>query len=388
LVTGWADGGLRRFELRNFLLDANSLIPQTPTTLINAENETETMDVDSAVATATATTSNKSFEWHIPSSSSASAAATMATTSSQQQQEADFVRSTVLIDNRIIYCTNAGVVYLIDAVSEKNFDANNQQQRKLFQSNLLKTYSLFAKQKVGEKKWCLAIGTLNGFIYVIDLELNNGGNGDGDDEANKAADKIKISCLSFLDVEDEFDTVESRILSKKPGSGKICDLVWNEYYDVNLKRKRFFLLASYSFLDGLTHLYEMNSPSASNQQQQQQQLVLVARLYLPDCKLRWLTSFAVLDIKCRLFKFKQSNNNKDAEEQSEDTQSLPPLMDDEFVWLVAYGKCGNLHLYETRTRPKGLEANYDEEGKMNSYDIYFIKSKRPIETIRPSRPFT
>ena len=70
----------------------------------------------------------------------------------------DFIRNLVVIEGRLICCTNLGNLNLIETRSGVDASSN---QKLLFKSILLSNYTVMAKTKV-ENKWLLAIGTLKG----------------------------------------------------------------------------------------------------------------------------------------------------------------------------------------------------------------------------------
>ena len=94
-------------------------------------------------------------------------------------------------------------------------------------------------------------------------------------------------------------------------TSKISSLIWNEH-KATCEPTRYFLNVGFGFINGLMHVYELK----------QNQLFLIGRLYLPKCKHRWLTSFAVIAIK-----------NSDIDQSSET------------IFLTTGDKNGNLYLY-------------------------------------------
>lgn len=103
-------------------------------------------------------------------------------------------------------------------------------------------------------------------------------------------DEITINCINLLSIEEELaetdDISKSSVISPASiltaGATKIFNLIWHEHAG------RYFLLACFSLINGLMHLYELDSS---------EQLRLVARLFLPMCKQRWLTSYSIVTIQ-------------------------------------------------------------------------------------------
>lgn len=116
------------------------------------------------------------------------------------------------------------------------------------------------------------------------------------DTSNK--DEITINCINLLSIEEELaetdDIAKSSVISPASiltaGATKIFNLIWCEHGG------RHFLLACFSLIDGLMHLYELHDDD-DGQGRQQQQLRLLARLFLPMSKQRWLTSCAIVTIQ-------------------------------------------------------------------------------------------
>ena len=75
-------------------------------------------------------------------------------------------------------------------------------------------------------------------------------------------------------------------------------------------------------MDGLIHLYELDETKKLN---------LMARLYLPQSKHRWLTSYSIV---------------------------LTRQNSTEFVYLIGGDKCGNLNLYKIETGEKKFSLNH------------------------------
>ncbi|RNA32626.1 WD repeat-containing 6 [Brachionus plicatilis] len=258
IVTGWADGGLRKFDLNHYL--------------ISKEDQNDSADKRQESA---------ELELNL-------------------ENEKDFIRSTVLINSRVICCTNLGFLYMIDLI--------NQQQKLLFKSILLSNFNTMAKNYVDTNHCCLAIGSLKGFVYLLNLKFQDKNTGD----------LITIDCINCLGIEEEIAESNADSSTKfsllTHGSSKIFNILWLKCH------KSSFLLVCFSLLNGLTHLYELKSSK---------QLKLVARLYLPACKHRWFTSAAIITIK-----------SPNVGEESTDSENLRQEMH-----LIGGDKCGNLHLY-------------------------------------------
>jgi WD40 repeat protein len=110
LITGWADGGIRRYELRNYLM-------------------------------ATTDDPESCLEWCM------------------DYETNDFPKTMQLINSCVIVCTNNGHVYM------SKFDDN--QQRLLFSNSNLKTHNCMAKLTISTTESYLAIGSLHGQIYLF-----------------------------------------------------------------------------------------------------------------------------------------------------------------------------------------------------------------------------
>jgi hypothetical protein len=215
-----------------------------------------------------------------------------------------------------------------------------------------------AKLTDHENNWLLAIGTLKGFIYLLNITFS-------DKEA------IKIDCLNCLGIEEELAEADSSSTTptislstlKTTGSSKIFNLIWFTYQDSEAQTNRYFLLACFSLLNGLTHLYEYDKTTG--------QLKLVARLYLPQAQHRWLTSFCIISIRNQI---KTDSDILHDDESNSQNESLPlesePHTKKEEIYLIGGDKCGNLHLYKI------------EHDKTDSQDDEEIDSKR-FKQIKP-----
>ena len=294
IITGWADGGLQKFELKNYLQ-----ISSKPESKMDCKEIFES-DLN-----------KDQIEWNLKS-----------------ENEKDFIRTLLLLGKRIICCTNLGSLYLI------NIDSKQQgnDQKLLFKSILFSNFNVMTKVKLSEdnQTWLVAIGTLKGFIYLLRIKPN--------DDFNK--DLITIDCLNCLSIEEELENPDSNRTVLTPGSTKIFNLIWFEYKTQNTK-PRYFLIACYSFLNGLMHLYELDAGNQIN---------LAARLYLPQCKHRWLTSYSIAAIK-PIF-----NESTLTGEENLETKK-------EMIYLTVGDKCGNLHLFEIE-RGESLA----KEGELESFE--------------------
>lgn len=103
-------------------------------------------------------------------------------------------------------------------------------------------------------------------------------------------DEITINCINLLSIEEELaetdDISKTSVISPasilNAGASKIFNLIWQEHAG------RHFLLACFSLINGLMHLYELDKNG---------QLHLLARLFLPMSKQRWLTSYSIVTIQ-------------------------------------------------------------------------------------------
>ena len=115
VITGWPDGGLRKFELRNYMNGVGDLCL-----------------LDNQV------------EWSL-----------------SDQIEKDYIRDVLIIKERVICCTNLGCVYA--ARTAVDFQANKEQML-LLKADSLANYNIMAKVMVNDdpNHWRIAIGTLKG----------------------------------------------------------------------------------------------------------------------------------------------------------------------------------------------------------------------------------
>lgn len=200
--------------------------------------------------------------------------------------------------------------------------------------------------------WLLTIGTLKGFIYLLNIKF------DPLDQNHI----IKIDCLNSLGLEEELAAVEPTNLAssiiksslKTPGSSKIFNLIWFTYKPIGGGELRYFLLACFSLMNGLSHLYEFDSVSG--------QLNLIARLYLPTCKHRWFTCFSIVSIKnVSRDESVENDNNQDAEE----------------IVLCGGDKSGNMHLYRFDRGDSSKEA----DRKSDNDDQHSLNLVKPVESL-------
>lgn len=150
IVTGWADGGLRKFELNTYLQSSSVLatIPQ--------QQQLETQQLSpspSFDAQRSPSPTCDHYEWNLTS----------------DQVQKDFIRNLVVIEGRLICCTNLGNLNLIETdrlgvgyPSSASPGTTENSQKLLFKSILLSNYTVMSKIKVDQNKWILAIGTLKG----------------------------------------------------------------------------------------------------------------------------------------------------------------------------------------------------------------------------------
>ncbi len=123
ILTGWADGGLRKFELKNYLKNnrCDGSVEAVCNTNVSAQSH---------------------LEWSLNDSS-----------------EKDYVRDMLILNERILCCTNLGCLYSMEATINRTGE-----QRLLFKSGLLANYNVMAKLKLNanNREWCVVIGSLKG----------------------------------------------------------------------------------------------------------------------------------------------------------------------------------------------------------------------------------
>lgn len=285
IITGWADGSLKKFNL-NLYLGQKSLND-------SSDNRQQSTELDLNL-----------------------------------ENDKDFIKSTVLLNSRIICCTNLGYLYMIDLV--------NQNQKLLFKSIILSSFNTMKKIFIDTNHWCLAIGTLKGFVYLLNLKFQD----------KNTYEPITIDCINCLGIEEEIaelnnnSTIKTNLLNQ--GSSKIFNIIWLRFH------KRIFLLVCFSLLNGLVHMYELK---------QNKQLKLVSRLYLPVCKHRWFSSAAIITI-----------NPSNFDQDSSDNKSFCHEMH-----LIGGDKCGNLHLFR-------LNVSLDSTSE-DSEEVCEFKLIKPLESI-------
>lgn len=167
IVTGWADGGLRKFELKTYLVN-QAQNPPIGSSTESGSLEAAQNDQSTSSSVETNPIGNHA-EWNL----------------APEQIQKDFIRNLVVIEGRIICCTNLGNLNLINtdqsvikigsvdntegaatastSASSASSCDNNNNQKLLFKSILLSNYTVMTKIKV-DNKWILAIGTLKGIF--------------------------------------------------------------------------------------------------------------------------------------------------------------------------------------------------------------------------------
>ncbi len=312
IITGWCDGGLRKIDLKHYINSSTSS---------SFSQETE------GKLNLSSNNLFEHLEWNLAC-----------------ENDKDFMRNILVLNGRILCCTNMGCLYLID--TKKN------EQKLLFKSILLTNFNCMTKTKLVKSNnttnnWLLAIGTLKGFIYLLNIEF---------DESKK--DVIKIDCINCLGIEEELAEADSSSCCptitlntlKTAGTSKIFNLLWFAYQDSSTGLYRYFLLACFSLINGLMHLYEYNEST--------NQLYLIARLYLPVSKHRWLTSFCIISA--------QNSSKDDNGSFNTDDDEVSSSRKTEKIYLLGGDKGGNLHLYKIKhkkqeKKPDNVEENYDDD---------------------------
>jgi len=157
-----------------------------------------------------------------------------------------------------------------------------QNQKLILKEKDLENFNVMAAKRLDNDndKWFVAIGTVSGSIFLLDITFVN------DFDKNQ----INITC---------FKPIIKSFQSSNQNSFKVCNIIWYEH------EKRYFLLACFSFLNGLIHLYELVDGK----------LLFMFCLQLPNCKHRWITSYSLII------------NNQD-------------------YLLICGDKCGNLYLFK------------------------------------------
>lgn len=232
LITGWQDGGLRKYELKSYFCSSENT------------NLNENL-----------------FEWSL-----------------KYDCKQDFTRTIEIIDKKIICCTNQGRIYLVEF---ENNDSN-MNQRLIYTSTNLQSYNCIAKTIMLQNPY-LAIGSGDGKIFLL-RNFNNV--------------EIKcVDCINFIENSINIEQQKSKF--------KIFSLIWS----FNKNSLDLYLLASFTFLNGLLQLYKLDETKF--------ELNLIANLHLPESKHRWVTSYAL-------------NYNSSS-------------MD--YINIFAGDKCGNLNVY-------------------------------------------
>ena len=189
LITGWADGGLRRFSLRSYL-----------------KKEVLEENVSGC--------EEEFFEWPL-----------------KTENQNDFYRNILFLGEKIVCCTNLGCLYLIDSNSNQ-LNSSLNGQNLLIKSELLAKFNVMSKVNLVNdfqlNNCILAIGTLKGFIFLVSLNSED-----------KQTSTSSVSCIDVLTVEREI----TPLLNTSGNSSKICSVIWTSFKDN--KKYRYFLLGIY-----------------------------------------------------------------------------------------------------------------------------------------------
>ena len=227
---------------------------------------------------------------------------------------------------------------------------------------------------MAKNTWLLAIGTLKGFVYLLNITFNE------DLTSNElisssisSKDVIKIDCLNCLGIEEEIAEIESSNsastitmnLLKSSGSSKVFNLTW-----FNLRgsggHNRYFLMICFSLINGLMHLYEYKLDSGP--------LCLISRLYMPQCKQRWLTCFSILSIRTKVDVLNLNDEESEYESSNKDEEI-------EEIYLVGGDKCGNLHLYRIENKKRKKHFSETDEQDSDDESSEHLKLIKPTETV-------
>lgn len=121
VITGWADGGLRKFELKTYMKAKGN----------------ESVNLDSSLL-------DEQVEWSL-----------------SEHLEKDYIRDVIILKERIICCTNLGCVYATRTAAGAE---GAKEQMLLLKSDTLANYNIMAKVKLDDNSnhWKVAIGTLKG----------------------------------------------------------------------------------------------------------------------------------------------------------------------------------------------------------------------------------
>jgi WD40 repeat protein len=185
LITGWGDGGLRKFSLKSYL-------------------KREELEIDDFKCKEDLT------DWSL-----------------KTEIESDFIRSILFLSEKIICSTNLGYLYLIDSNSN-SLNSDLQRQRLLLKNDLLAKYNLMVKLKVDENNWVIALGTIKGFLFLINLK-----------NSSQFSDNISVECIDLLKTERELMPT----LNFSGNSSKICSLMWSSFKEDT--KHRYFLLGMF-----------------------------------------------------------------------------------------------------------------------------------------------
>jgi hypothetical protein len=182
LITGWGDGGLRKFALKSYL----------------KKNEIENYNLKCK---------EDLTEWSLIT-----------------EVKSDFIRSILFVTEKIVCITNLGYLYLIDSNSN-SLARDEQRQRLLFKNDLLAKYNVMTKLKIDHDTWILALGTIKGFLFLVTLK-------------NKIqfTDNTTMESIDLLSNERDLMPLESF----SGNSSKICSLMWSSFKET--KKHRYFLL--------------------------------------------------------------------------------------------------------------------------------------------------
>lgn len=193
LITGWGDGGLRKFALKSYLkkeeIDKNDFKCKEDLT-----------------------------KWSL-----------------KTEISSDFIRSILFVSEKIVCITNLGYLYLIDSNSN-SLTSDEHRQRLLFKNDLLARYNIMVKLKININNWILAIGTIKGCLFLINLK--------NDSQFN---DNSKMECIDLLTTERQLMSLEH--LSEN--SSKMCSLIWSSFKEDT--KYRYFLLGIYIY-----KIYKLN----------------------------------------------------------------------------------------------------------------------------------
>jgi WD40 repeat protein len=289
VITGWADGGLRRFQLKNHIKNYHQTICDNEATFDQSlifTHSIESLKINS--------------------------------------NNDDYFRTILLFNNQILTCTNDGCLYLIQIIEAKRTNC-----RLLLHHKSLIKYNIMERIEYKQNDNIInviAIGTKFGDLFLLKI----------DDTINIKRFKCfpdRIVAVGIHEVDG--DSTEETKLNKK-----LFSLSWNEL------NGHLYLAVSFTFLDGLVHLYEVVENEID--------INLIQRFYLPLCKHRWLTSFLLfsrkkLDLNDNLVIIcgdKSGNlslflTNKDTNEPIRPIQSIRNVTKDNSAIPAIYNLGGN-----------------------------------------------